>query len=147
MKKKEADMYRDLGIVESELVFEGNDFVRDLAHLPEILERWGDYKNTSPSIMPISKVTEVLDKKNTGKAKVVEVSEEDDDEDGEDGKKKDRKATSEEILNVSPKMKRLLFKHDPKICEGQAVSEELKEIKTELTSKLLVTLFNIIFRM
>jgi hypothetical protein len=136
MKKELADYLNSTREIETIMFDEGDRFMYDLSHLPEVLERWAEYKETKKkSALKLSEIEEALEADEGGKTKVEEVQEEKDSEE----------ATPEEVLDVGFKTKTFLGVVDEPTTFVKELAGELSCLKKAALIAFAEKLFEVIF--
>ena len=139
MKKEVADYLSTTRQIETIVFDEGDRFMNDLSHLPQILERWAEYKETKKkSALKLSDIEEILLDDQGGNTTIEQVEEEE-----ETDKKKE--ATPEEVLDVGAKTKAILEIADFPATYVIELGQEVNSLKKVALTAIAERLFNIIF--
>lgn len=142
MKKEVADYLSTTRQIETIMFDEGNRFMYDLSDLPQVLERWAEYKKIKKkSALKLSDIQKVLEADEGGKTTIEEIY----DEEKEETDKKDKEATPEEVLDVGIETKALLQIADSPITYVKELGEELSGLKKVALTAIAAVLFDIIF--
>ena len=141
MKKEVADYLSTTRQIETIVYDEGNRFMNDLSNLPQIFERWAEYKEAKKkSALKLSEIEKVLEADEGGKTIIEEIE-----EDKEERDKKNKEATPEEVLDVGAGTKVFLQIVDSPATYVKAVGEELSRLKKVALTAIAACLFDIIF--
>jgi hypothetical protein len=133
MKKDLADLLATRREIETIMYDEGDRFMNELSHWPEILQRWAEYKKAKrKSALKMEEamdaVNKVLEANEGGKAKAAEV----DTVEEEERDNKNKQATDEEVLDVGDKTGFLLRVLDGPITHGEELKSEINGLGEEV---------------
>jgi len=144
MKKKLAECLSSIREIESVMYDEGNRFTYDLSHLPELLDRWDEYKElTKKKALRLGDIQKMLESKAGGKLVVEEIEEEETD----DKDRENKLATPEEVLDVNTRTKAFLQMIDSPATYVRGLGQEVDGLKKAALTAITVGLFDALFNL
>ena len=145
MKKKLAEYVSIIREIETVMHDEGNRFTYDLSHLPELLDRWDEYKEAiKKKALRLGDIQKMLESKAGGKLVVEEIEEE---EETDDKDRENKLATPEEVLDVNPRTKAFLQMIDSPATYIRGLGQEVEGLKKTALTAIAVGLFDAVFNL